>query len=359
MAEEQDKSQQTEEPTQKKIDDARKKGQIPNSKEPSTAISFLVITLIIVTGAGSWLGQQMMELMRYYLSGKATLTATGEGIQTMLTESFIQILSLMLPIAIPIIVLGVLVTFLVAGPVFTFEMLKPKMEKISPLKGFKRLFSTRSLAEFVKSILKLVVLTVTCSVVVSDQYLEIMRAPYKDPIDIATLAVYGGIKIVTPAAVIFGFIALADVLYQRWEHTKSLRMSKKEVRDEHKESEGDPQLKSKIRQIQMQQAHNRMMADVPDADVVITNPTHISIALSYNPGSPGAPRVLAKGKGEIAAKIREIATENKIPMRENKPLARSLFKQVRVGDEIPEELFEAVAIILAEIFRLKQPTGQR
>lgn len=354
MSEEQDKSQQTEEASPKRLEDARKKGQVPNSKEPSTAITFLVISLIVVTGLGSYLGNSMMEMMSYHLSGKSELEATGEGVQKLLISSFADVASILLPIAIPIVLLGILVTFMVAGPVFTFETMKPKLEKISPLKGFKRLFSTRSLAEFIKSILKLIVIAVACYTVVAGLYSDILLSALKQPMDIATIAVDGGTQIVTLAAIIFFFIALADVIYQRWEHMKSMRMSKKQVRDEHKEQEGDPQLKAKIRQIQMQQAHNRMMSDVPKADVVITNPTRLAIALSYKPGTIGAPVVLAMGKGLIAAKIREIAEENNIPMRENKPLARSLFKQVKVGDEIPEDLFEAVAIILAEIFRLKQ-----
>ncbi|MFQ5518845.1 MAG: flagellar biosynthesis protein FlhB [Mariprofundus sp.] len=353
MAEEQDKSQQTEEASPKKLEDARKKGQVPSSKEPSTAISFLAITLVIVTGAGGWIADTLMRMMSFYLSGKANLEATGEGVQTLLISAGGDIAMVMLPFAVPIVLLGILVTVMVTGPVFTFETMKPKLEKISPLKGFKRLFSTKSLAEFVKSILKLIVIGVVCYIIVSDLFPDILRSALRDPHDIGILIVHGGIRIVTLVAIIFFFIALTDVLYQRWEHMKSMRMSKKEQRDEHKESEGDPQLKAKIRQIQMQQAQNRMMADVPKADVVITNPTRLAIALAYEPGGTGAPRVLAKGQGHIAAKIREIAGENGVPLRENKPLARSLFKQVEIGDEIPEDLFEAIAIILAEIFRLK------
>jgi len=354
MADDQDKSQQTEEATPKREEDARKKGQIASSKEPSTAISFVAISLIVITGLGTWLGEQMQQIMIHYLSGQAQLNPTGEGMQNLFISSGKEMAGIILPFAIPIMLLGVLVTALVSGPVFTFETMKPKFEKISPLKGFKRLFSTKSLAEFVKSIFKMVLISVVCTIVVSDMYADILHASFKDPADIATLLIHGSVKIATLAAVYFVVIALADVLYQRWEHAKSMRMSKKELRDEHKDSEGDPQLKGKIRQLQMQQAQNRMMADVPDADVVITNPTHISIALKYDPASPTAPRVLAKGKGHIAATIRELAREHHIPMRENKPLARSLFKQVKVGEEIPEVLFEAVAIILAEIFRMKQ-----
>jgi len=354
MADEQDKSQQTEEASPKRLEDARKKGQVPSSKEPSTAISFLVLSLIVITGLGDWLADTLMQMMRGYLSGKFTMETTGKGMQTLLISTSADMAMIILPIALPAMLLGVLVTFLVSGPVFTFETMQPKLEKLSPLKGFKRLFSTKSLAEFIKSILKLTIISTICYITVSSLFPQILHAALKSPSDIATLAVAGSVQIVTLVAIIFGFMALADVLYQRWEHMKSMRMSKKEQRDEHKESEGDPQLKSKIRQIQMQQAQNRMMADVPKADVVITNPTRLAVALAYEPGSTGAPRVLAKGRGHIAAKIREIAHENRIPLRENKPLARSLFKHVEVGDEIPEDLFEAIAVILAEIFRIKQ-----
>jgi len=354
MADDQDKSQQTEDASDKRIEDARKKGQVPSSKEPSTAISFLVLALIVVTGLGSWLADSMMQMMRFYLSGKSSLEATGKGIQDLLISTSADMAMIILPIALPILLLSVLITFLVSGPVFTFETMQPKLEKISPLKGFKRLFSTKSLAEFIKSILKLIIISSVCFTIVSGLFPAILGSALRDPSVIAELAVTGSVKIITLVAIIFGFMAMADVLYQRWEHMKSMRMSKKEVRDEHKDSEGDPQLKSKIRQIQMQQSQNRMMADVPKADVVITNPTRLAIALAYEPGSTGAPRVLAKGRGHIAAKIREIAGKNRIPLRENKPLARSLFKYVEIGDEIPEDLFEAIAVILAEIFRLKQ-----
>ncbi|MDQ6967100.1 MAG: flagellar biosynthesis protein FlhB [Mariprofundaceae bacterium] len=353
MSDDQDKSQQTEEASPKRLEDARKKGQVPSSKEPSTAISFAVLVMIMATGIGGWLADTLIHMMGYYLSGKATMEVNPQGMQSLLISIGGDMAMVVVPIALPIVLLGMMVTAAVSGPVFTFETLQPKLEKISPLKGLKRLFSTKSLAEFVKSILKIVVVSTACYVIVNDLYAEVLHSAFRSPADIGALVVEGSIRIVTLAAVIFAFIALTDVLYQRWEHMKSMRMSKKEVRNEHKESEGDPQLKAKIRQMQMQQAQNRMMADVPDADVVITNPTRIAVALAYQPGGLGAPRVLAKGKGHIAAKIREVAGENKIPLHENKPLARSLFKHVEIGDEIPEDLFEAIAIILAEVFKLK------
>ncbi len=353
MADDQDKSQQTEEATPKRIEEARKKGQVPNSKEPSTALSFLLLASLATTGLGSWMVSIYMDMTRSFLSGSTKLLATPEGMQDLLADVMIDFFLMVLPIAVPIMLIGMLVVFVVAGPVFTFETLKPKFEKVSPLKGLKRLFSTRSLAEFVKSIVKLCVITAVCWVVVDDLFPLALRSTRQEPEAISSLLVSGSMQIAALVAFVFFFIALADVLYQRWEHAKSLKMSQKEIRDEYKESEGDPQMKAKIRQIQMEQARNRMMADVPKADVVITNPTHIAIALKYEAGSLGAPRLLAKGKGKTAEKIRELARENGVPIRENKPLARSLFKSVNIGEEIPEELFEAVAIILAEIYRMK------
>jgi len=353
MADEQDKSQQTEEATPKRIEESRKKGQVPNSKEPSTALSFLLLASMAMTGLGAWIVAVFLDMTRSFLSGSVTLDSTPEGIQGLLIDVMTDVALMVLPIAVPIMLVGMLVVFVVTGPVFTFETLKPKFEKISPLKGLKRLFSTRSLAEFIKSILKLCVITVACWIVVEDLFPHTLKSTRQSVGDITDLLVTGSMQIAALVAFIFFFIALADVLYQRWEHMKSMKMSQKEIRDEHKESEGDPQLKAKIRQVQMEQARGRMMADVPKADVVITNPTHIAVALQYEHGSLGAPRVLAKGKGKVAEKIRELARENSVPIRENKPLARSLFKSVKIGEEIPEDLFEAVAIILAEIYRMK------
>jgi len=353
MADEQDKSQQTEEATPKRIEESRKKGQVPNSKEPSTALSFLLLASMAITGLGAWIVSIFMDMASSFLSGKVTLDATPEGMQGLLIDVMTDVALIVLPVAVPIMLVGMLVVFVVTGPVFTFETLKPKFEKVSPMKGVKRLFSTRSLAEFIKSILKLCVIATACWIVVIDLFPQALASTRQSVGDIVNLLVSGSMQIAALVAFIFFFIALADVLYQRYEHMKSLKMSQKEIRDEHKESEGDPQLKAKIRQVQMEQARNRMMSDVPKADVVITNPTHIAIALQYEAGSLGAPRLLAKGKGKVAEKIRELARENDVPIRENKPLARSLFKAVKIGEEIPEDLFEAVAIILAEIYRMK------
>ncbi len=349
-----DKSQQTEDATPKRLEEARNKGQVASSKEPSAALSFLLLASLGVTGIGAWLSEHLMYIMRHYLTlGPAILESGKMGVQMLLHSILVDMVETILPLVLPMLILGVLITLLVSGPVFSLEAVKPKFNKLNPLSGLKNLGSTKSLAELVKSVLKISIVSAAAWVVVESMLPQIIQAGNGNAYGIATLAWYGSAKLLALAAMIFVPVAIADIFYQRWEHAKSMRMSKKEIKDENKDSEGDPQVKAKIRQIQQQQAKNRMMADVPKADVVITNPTRLAIALAYKPDQVGAPKVLAKGKGEIAKRIREIAAENHIPLHENKPLARSLFTIAEVGDEIPEHLYEAVAIILAEIFRLK------
>ena len=354
MSGEQDKSQQTEDASPKRIEDARKKGQVPLSREPSTAIAFLVFSAIGITGVASYTGERMMQMAHHYFSATPSmLRADGPGMQSLLSDIGMDMAALILPLVVPMLLFGMLVTFIITGPVFTFETLKPKFSKVSPMAGLKRLFSSKGMAEFTKSVIKLCVISLTCWLVMSDIMPHFIGAGRLNVEKITMLCLDSVLHLAALTALVFFFIAMADVIYQRWEHAKGLRMSKKELKDENKDTEGDPFIKSKVRQLQQETARRRMMADVPNADVVITNPTHFAIALSYNPGGFGAPKVLAKGKGIVAQKIKEVARENGIPMRENKPLARSLYKSVKIGNEIPEELYEAVAVILAEIFRMK------
>ena len=294
MSDEQDKSQKTEEATPKRQEDSRKKGQVPTSREPSTALTFLILASLGLTGAGAFAVSRISGLMKDFFSLQVVFQADSLGMQSLLLRVLADIAAVVLPIVLPIMLFGMLITFLVTGPVFSFETLKPKLEKISPAKGFKRLFSTRALSEFVKSLFKLCVISLACWVVISDLLPYALSMVRKDVGAIAHLAVDGSLKLAGLVAFIFFFVAATDVFYQRWEHAKSLRMAQKEVRDEHKETEGDPLIKSKIRQIQMEQARSRMMADVPKADVVITNPTHIAIALSYKLGSQNAPKFWRK-----------------------------------------------------------------
>ena len=353
MAEDQDKSQQTEEATPKRLQDAREKGQVPQSREPSTAIAYLVGASLGITGVGAFCISTLAKMMRDFLSGRVHFDATGVGLQQLMILVGKILGMVLMPITLPILILGVLVNVMVTGPVFSLEPLKPTLDKLNPMQGLARMFSTKALSELVKSLLKIAVISLACSVVLVGLWPDTFRSMQTAPIDIGRLAAAGSLKLTGLAAMLFAAIALFDVFYQRWEHGKSMRMSQKEIRDEHKESEGDPHVKARIRRLQMEMSRNRMMADVPKADVVVTNPTHIAVALAYEPNSPGAPRVIAKGRGKIAEKIKQIARESRVPVQENKPLARSLYKHVKLGAEIPEHLYEAVAIILAEIFQMK------
>jgi len=353
MAEEQDKSQQTEEPTSKRIEDARAKGQVPNSKEPSTAISFLMIASMLATGLGGWILSHSVDLMTEFLSGGVEVDWTPQGMTDLLITLTIQMALMVLPVAIPVMLIGMLVTVSVTGPVFSFESLQPKFSKVSPMKGLGRIFSTKGLAEFIKSLLKMIIISAICWYVIEDMFGLALEAIRLGVAQIGYIMAKGTVTIAAMVAFLFGALALADVVYQKWEHTKSLKMSMKEIKDENKETEGDPQVKGKIKQLQREMAQRRMMEDVPKADVVITNPTHFAVALKYEQEGRTAPMVLAKGADQVALKIRELATEHGIPIRENRPLARSLFKHVEIGQEIPEELFETVAVILAEIYQMK------
>ncbi len=356
MADDQDKSQKTEEATPKRKEDARKKGQVPTSREPATALSFLALASLGLTGAGTYASDRIEAMMRDFLGGHVLFDATSQGMRDLMSRLAMDIAAITFPIVLPVMMLGIVVTFMVTGPVFTFEPLKPKLEKINPAKGLGRLFSSRGISELIKSLFKLGVISLACWVVMSGLLPITLKATRLDSAGIAHLATEGSIRIAALAALVFFFVAVLDVMYQRWEHAKSIRMAQKEVRDEHKETEGDPQIRSRIRQIQAERARSRMMADVPKADVVVTNPTHVAVALSYRPGNQQAPTVLAKGRGKVAEKIRDIARKHGIAIRENRELARSLFKSVKVGDEIPAHLYEAVAIILAEIYSIRGAT---
>ncbi|MBF0282222.1 MAG: flagellar biosynthesis protein FlhB [Zetaproteobacteria bacterium] len=357
MADDQDKADKTEDPTEKRLSDAKNKGQVASSKEPSVVATYFVLGLILTTGLGGYIYGVLEQVMKGYLGGYINVEFTPEGLQEVLFTEAKSIALIVLLVSVPAILISVLINMIISGPVFSLESLQPKFEKVSPMKGFARLFSMKSLAEFIKSVLKMVIISTVAYFVILDLWPMIPGMILLSVDQTAQMAVKGVAEIVLLVALFFVFLAMADIVYQKYEFTKSQKMSLKDIKDENKESEGDPHLKGRIRQLQHEQAQKRMMQDVPKADVVITNPTHIAIALKYDAASGGAPVVVAKGKGMIAAKIREIARENDVPMRENKPLARSMFKLVNLGDEIPEHLFEAVAMILAEVMNQRASRG--
>jgi len=346
----------TEKATPKKRRDARKKGQVRLSTEVNTTFSVVVIFGLLLM-IWPWFTDKLMAIMSEYLSGQSILMASEGMNQNQIRGVLVRVLMSMLGALFPILgtalVAGVAVNLVQVGFLFTTEPIKPKLDKINPINGFKRLFSMRTLFELAKSLLKVIAL----GYVAYSEYRKLLvdfpkyvgQEPYLAFLNIMNSA----FKLALKMCLVMAFIALADYLYQWWKYEKDLRMTKQEVKDEYKLMEGDPQIKGKIRQKQRQMSAMRMMSRVPEADVVITNPTHFAVALKYDEAVSRAPLIIAKGQDYLARKIKEIALENNISIIENAPLARSLYAACEIDDEIPEELYQAVADILVFVYRQK------
>jgi len=260
----------------------------------------------------------------------------------------------MSPVLLGLVVVGFVSNVGQIGFKVSLKALKPKMSKFNILKGIQRIFfSSRSLVEVSKSLAKLLVIGLFTYWVLDDLIKDAVLLIDHSVQEIVVFMIESSIDLIWQLALVFAVIAAADFIFQRYKHNKDLMMSKQEIKDESKQTDGDPEVKARIKSIQFESARKRMMQDVPNADVVITNPTHFAIALKYDPLTSGAPKVLAKGMDSLAQKIKQIATENGVPLHENRELARALYKVTDVGDEIPAELFQAVAQILAHIFKLR------
>lgn len=349
-SDEQDDSQKTEEPTSKKLEEARKKGQVPLSREVNNWIMLLTGTILIATASSSMFSN-LSEHLKLYIAQAHAYPSVPGGLYIVLGESFWRVLSILILPFLVLIAAAFVGPFVQVGPIFSAETLKPDLSKISPAKGFKRLFSKRALMEFVKGLLKIGVIASVGSVILY---------PYFDKVEhlvgLETLFVLDEMKamvvrLMTGILVVLLVVAVIDLVYQRNEHYKKMRMTKQEIKDEYKQTEGDPHVRAKLRQLRQEKARQRMMQAVPQADVVITNPTHFSIALKYDPDSMPAPQVIAKGIDETALRIREVAKEHNIELYENKPLARTLYDTVELDEFIPESLYKAVAEVISFIFK--------
>lgn len=350
--EDQDDSQKTEDPTQKRLDDALKKGQVANSREVT---SFLMLVVFAVTLV--WLVPPMMKETLYDLTGFISKPHEYRIDSQSLTEILANVLSSTLFLMIPPIAILVIVIYLssiIQHPmVFSSDSFMPKMERISPLKGLKRLLSMRSIIEFLKGLLKIALVGIVAYIAISPNLVEIIEIQNESILAMLLLIGKLSSKMMIGICTVMGLIAVGDYLYQQFEHTKSLRMSKRDLKDEYKQTEGSPEIKAKLREIRNKRSQKRMMQAVPKADVVITNPTHYSVALKYDEGISAAPIVVAKGMDLIALKIREVAKENNVPIVENAPLARALYASVELEQEIPFKHYEAVAEVIRYIYKLK------
>ncbi|MAI90478.1 flagellar biosynthesis protein FlhB [Ponticaulis sp.] len=351
MAEEQDKSQKTEEPTQKRLDDARKKGDAVRSQDVPIWFMMLAIALLIAA-SGPIMRMIARPLVSLLDHPHAFRLEDGGAMQ--LTEALVWSIAPPAAIVFSILTFAALTGHLIQNrPAWTFEKMKPKLSKLSPMEGLKRILGPQGWMNLFKSILKLGAIAGALLYAVWPDISLIERA---GAMELAMLAgalqsIAGRLLIATLFVV--GIIAAIDYLFQKQQFDERMKMSRQEIKDEHKQSEGDPQVKAKIRQLRMEKSRRRMMAAVPEASVIVTNPTHYSVALKYDDDTP-APKVIAKGVDDLALRIREIAEEHDIPLVENPPLARALYARVEVDETIPREHYEAVAKIISFVMRAKK-----
>ncbi|MEE4202305.1 MAG: flagellar biosynthesis protein FlhB [Halieaceae bacterium] len=353
MAEEQTGQERTEEPTERRLSEARKKGQVPRSRELNTLLVLLTCSLALWV-MGSWAMGGISRLLDAGLTPSAEAMKDPALVPQHLTQIMLSGVVLLLPILAISLIAALFGPASMGGLVFSAEAVAFKLEKLDPVKGLGRVFSPKGLVELVKALLKFCVVLFAAILVFLYFEREIMT--------LATFDVLVGIgragEMIVLALVVLSatliLIAAIDVPFQLYTHNKQLRMTKQEIKDEMKETDGRPEVKGRIRQLQRENAQRRMMQDVPTADVVITNPTHYSVALKYDENGLSAPKVVAKGKDLVAMQIRHIARANEVVIYEEPPLARALFASTEIGHEIPQQLFLAVARVLAYVFHLRR-----
>lgn len=345
MADDQEK---TEEPTSKKIEDAKKEGNVPKSQDLSGFFTLSVGIAVLIVMLG-FIREQMIALYQYYQSligQELTLSLAHQIVLNSCIHAFL----IVLPICICVAIAGVLAALMQFGFVFTTKPLVPNLNKINPIKGLKNLFSMKKVIDTAKTILKISIVFGVAFIFFLKFIKELPHVLHFSMFDQLAWLKEKMIILVGVMLIVLFVIAIIDLLIVRFQYFKDLRMSKQEVKDEYKQMEGDPQVKSRIRQLQMQGARRRMMSQVPQADVVITNPTHFSVAIRYDKDIEGVPVVLAKGVDHLAMQIRRIAMEHDIEIVENPPLARQLYKMCDAGDHIPTNMFKAVADVLRFVY---------
>lgn len=355
MAEEEDDAQKTEEPSEKKLAKAREKGQTASSQEVKSWAVLLAGTGAIMFMA-PFMANQIRIIGTPFIAKPHDIPFSFEGIRGAITDVAIDLAAALAPFAVLVMVFAIAGNVLQSGLLLAPTKIKPDFSKLSLLAGVKRMFSAKGMVEFLKSIAKLVivgVVTIGLSLPLLDDIDILPALPLHELLDRLVMV---AIIIMTATVAVMTAIAALDFSFQKMQFTKQMRMSMQEVKDEHKQAEGDPQVKAKIRALRQQRARERMMANVPDADVVITNPTHYAVALQYDMQDMAAPKLIAKGIDSLAFRIREVAEENDVPIVENPPLARALHATVELDEEVPPEHFVAVAEVIGYVMRMKGKT---
>lgn len=347
--------EKTEKATSKKRDDARKKGQVIFSKDFNMAVTFLT-AMVALNTLGGYVLERIANLYIYFSNYSSAIDDmfNPNDLSVLLGRMIVEILLISGPIIFVTMVVGVVLNYLQVGFLLTGETIKFKLSKLNPINGLKQMFSIRSLVELAKNLMKIAILTLVAYNYLRNKMAVMIDIMTLEPIRIGAAMWDILFNLSLRMSLILILIGVADYGYKVWQNEKDLKMSKQEVKEEYKMLEGNPQIKAKIREKQRQMAMSRMMQDVPKADVIITNPTHFAVAVKYDASKYDAPYVVAKGQDLIAKKIRQIAEDNKVPIVENKPLARELYASVKIGSSIPENLYHAVAEVLAFVYKIRK-----
>jgi len=350
--ENEDGSEKTEQPTAKKQSKARQDGNVAKSQDVNV-VAGLFVGLIYLLLMGPAMAKNLSALLVNFISHQTLMEVNQGTMVTLLKNVLIDVSVVLMPFFMILVAAALMSNLFQIGFMFTTKVFEPKFDKFNPVKGMKKFFKVKQLVTILQQIAKL------CAVAIPPYFIikaEMNKIPLIMDMGIWAIISYIGvtmIKIILSVAFVLLLIAIYDLYYTRKKHTEELMMTKQEVKDERKNSEGDPKIKAKIRRLQLEEIRKRMMTSVPQADVVITNPTRLAIALKYDRSVSSSPVVVAKGARLIAEKIRQVARENNVPIVENKPLAQSLYKMVEIGEAIPEELYKAVASVLAYVYNQK------
>jgi flagellar biosynthesis protein FlhB len=345
--------EKTESATPKKREQSREEGQVAQTRELPSAL-VLVATLLVFSLLAGWMWETLIEIFQRPFAMIGQIEVSPASAKKILGATAIDVALLIAPLLLVILTVGVASNVVQIGLLVSGKALMPKGDRINPLEGFKRIFSSRGLVDMFKAIFKIGLIGYLAVKVVMAESDQLLNLTNHGVINVLTFILMLSYRIFVRVAMLLLVLAALDYAFQLYDHEKKLKMTKQEVKDEHKQSEGDPKIKARIRSLQREMSMRRMMQEVPKADVVITNPTHVAVAIKFDPTTDPAPRMIAKGQGHVAARIREQALLHGVPILERPELARALNKAVKLGNIVPPQLYQALAEILAYVYNLKE-----